>query len=122
MRRICAKLSPLPDCRPRARSATRCAPVGKRSTLHPNKEVRCGKGVFMLRHNKGLFGLSILFVMVCLIFSSGVTGQSGTTSVHGIVTDQNGASVPNATLTLTSPAIGVTLTAQTDKDGGYQFL
>jgi hypothetical protein len=32
-----------------------------------------------------------------------------------------GASVPNATITLTSAAIGVTLTAQTDKDGAYQF-
>src|SRR4029077_19128941 len=31
-------------------------------------------------------------------------------------------SVPNATVTLGSPAIGVTLTAQTDKGGAYQFL
>jgi hypothetical protein len=75
----------------------------------------------MLRHNKGLFGLSIVLLMVCLIFGTGVMGQGGTSSVRGIVTDQNGASVPDATITLTSPAIGVTLTTQTDKDGAYQF-
>jgi len=76
----------------------------------------------MLRHTKGLFGLSIVLMMVFLLGGNTAMGQSGTTSVHGIVTDQNGASVPNATITLTSAAIGVTLTSQTDKDGAYQFL
>jgi hypothetical protein len=76
----------------------------------------------MLRHIKGLSGLSIILVVVSLISGNAVMGQSGTSSVRGIVTDQNGASVPNATITLTSPGIGVILTTETDKDGGYQFL
>jgi hypothetical protein len=60
--------------------------------------------------------------MLILFVAASMFGQSGTTSVRGVITDQRGASVPNATLTLTSSDIGVTLTAQSDKDGAYQFL
>jgi len=64
------------------------------------------------------------YVVVCLVailFATAGFAQSGGTSLRGVVTDPKGASVPNATITLTSAAIGVTLTAQTDKDGAYQF-
>jgi hypothetical protein len=62
-------------------------------------------------------------VWLILLFGAvSVVGQSGTTSVRGVITDQKGASVPNATITLTSTDIGVTLTTQSDKDGGYQFV
>ncbi len=60
----------------------------------------------MLRHNKGLFGLSIALVMVSLIFGNATMGQTSTTSLHGTVIDINGASVPDATLTLTNTEIG----------------
>ena len=76
----------------------------------------------MLRHIKGLSGLSILLVVVSLICGNAATGQTSTTSLHGTVIDINGASVPDATLTLTNTEIGVTLTEKTDKEGAYRFL
>src|SRR5256885_5984894 len=60
--------------------------------------------------------------LMILLVAASMFGQSGTTSVRGVITDQNGASVGNATVTLTSADIGVTLTTQSDKDGAYQFL
>jgi len=76
----------------------------------------------MLRHIKGLSGLSILLVVVSLISGNAAPGQTSTTSLHGTVIDINGASVPDATLTLINTEIGVTLTEKTDKDGAYRFL
>src|ERR1700692_3204535 len=48
-------------------------------------------------------------------------GQNGTTSLHGTVTDKNGASVPGAVITLESPSLGITTSGKSDKDGAYQF-
>ena len=62
-----------------------------------------------------------LFLIVTLLLVPKLYSQSGSTSLRGVITDPKGASVPNATITLTGAAIGVTLTAQTDKDGAYQF-
>ena len=70
----------------------------------------------------GIVRRHALACMSILLVAASMFGQSGTTSVRGVITDQRGASVPNATLTLTSSDIGVTLTTQTDKDGAYQFL
>ena len=70
-------------------------------------------------------GITKKTVAVCLfmlLYVAGVSAQSGSTSVRGVITDQKGASVPNATISLSSPNIGVTLTTQSDKDGAYQFL
>src|SRR5215510_5803839 len=70
-------------------------------------------------------GITKKYPIVCLfmlLFIAGASGQTGSTSVRGVITDQKGGSVPNATVTLTSPDIGVTLTTQSDKDGAYQFL
>jgi protocatechuate 3,4-dioxygenase beta subunit len=64
---------------------------------------------------------AIVCVMMLLLTAT-ASAQSGTTSVRGVITDQKGASVPDATVTLTSADIGVTLKTQTDKDGAYQFL
>src|SRR4029453_11309302 len=60
--------------------------------------------------------------LLMLLFVAVGSSQTGSTSLRGIVTDPNGASVPNAPSTLASPDIGVTLTTQSDKDGAYQFL
>jgi hypothetical protein len=76
----------------------------------------------MLRHIKGLLGLALTLLVGCLITGSLTLGQTGTTSLRGTVIDPNGASVPNAVLTLTNADIGVTLTSTTDKDGAYQYL
>ena len=61
----------------------------------------------------------------CLVFLFSAVlafGQAGTTSLRGTVTDPQGAAVPDAGVTLSSPDIGVALTARTDKNGFYQFL
>src|SRR5207245_3690734 len=50
------------------------------------------------------------------------SAQTVTTSVRGTIRDPKGASVPGATVTLTSPEIGLTLTTKPDRDGAYQFL
>jgi carboxypeptidase family protein len=65
--------------------------------------------------------LLISFAAASLLAVS-VLAQTGTTSLRGSVTDQKGATVPGATVTITNPAIGVTLTTTTDRDGTYQFL
>jgi hypothetical protein len=65
----------------------------------------------------------ILTCLGILLFAgTGLFAQTGTTSLRGTVTDPNGGSVPDAQVTLTSAAIGATLTTKTDKDGAYQFL
>ena len=73
-------------------------------------------------HQKGLFGLCLTLVLVFLPSSSTSFAQTGSTSLRGTVTDTNGASIPDATVTITSEAIGVSLTTKTDRDGAYQFL
>src|SRR5262249_61521340 len=55
----------------------------------------------------------------------GVTGiaafgqASYTAQVRGIVKDQSGAMVPNATITITNDATGITTTAHSDANGLY---
>ena len=65
---------------------------------------------------------SALALLSMLIFTAAGWAQTGTTSLRGTVTDEKGASVPGATVTLASSEIGVSLTTKTDKDGAYQFL
>src|ERR1700751_2590877 len=78
----------------------------------------------MLRmwHQKGRLGLGLTLVLVFLFLCSISFAQTGSTSLRGTVTDTNGASVPDARVTITSEAIGVSLTTKTDRDGAYQFL
>jgi hypothetical protein len=51
-----------------------------------------------------------------------VWGQSGTTSLRGVVSDANGAVLPGASLTITDPQTGFARSVQTENDGTYQFL
>ena len=57
-----------------------------------------------------------------LVFVVGAVAQTGNTSLRGTIADPNGASVPDAVVTITNPDVGISLTAKTDKEGGYQFL
>ena len=63
--------------------------------------------------------VSLIAILLSVAYAS---AQTVTTSVRGTITDPKGASVPGATVTLTSPEIGLTLTTKTDRDGAYQFL
>src|SRR5260221_7882437 len=80
------------------------------------------KEQFMLRHIKGLLGLLTVVVVVSLIGASLVLGQTGTTSLRGTITDARGASVPDATVTLSNKDFNLNLTTKSDRDGAYQFL
>ena len=46
---------------------------------------------------------AVSLLAVAFILSVGVFAQSNTGSITGVVTDPNGAVVPNATVTVTNP-------------------
>src|SRR5947209_16068187 len=56
---------------------------------------------------------------LCLTFGTPVRAQS-TATLQGTVTDQQGAVVPNAKVTVRLRATGAERTAQTDSEGNYQ--
>src|SRR5579859_1067908 len=56
---------------------------------------------------------------IFLMFTTAMFGQS-TGTVQGQVTDQSGAAVPGATVTVTNTATGVSVTTKTDSTGNYQ--
>src|SRR5438128_10784942 len=60
----------------------------------------------------------ILFFISLLTISSPLFGQS--TSLRGQVTDQNGAVVASAKVTVNGPS-GLVKTTNTDKSGSYSF-
>ena len=66
-----------------------------------------------------------LTVLVTLCFSALLVGnafaQSGTSTISGTVTDNNGAAVPGATVKITNPATGFTRTSVSGNDGKYSF-
>jgi hypothetical protein len=52
---------------------------------------------------------------------TGAAAQAGSTRVHGVITDPDGALIPGATVTLT-PASGAAVTAKSGADGTYSAL
>ena len=66
--------------------------------------------------------LGLLVPLLLLNVSILIWGQSGTTSLHGIVSDANGAVLPGATVVLKDPQTGFTRTVRAESDGIYQFL
>ena len=63
-----------------------------------------------------------LMVIVCVLFGTAAAlAQFGSASVLGYVRDNTGAMVPGATVTLTNVATNVSQTANTDKEGKYEF-
>jgi hypothetical protein len=62
--------------------------------------------------------LVLLCLLICVV---GVYGQTITGSVTGTVTDQTGATVPNATVTAVNVSTGVTTTTQTNDAGIYNL-
>lgn len=72
----------------------------------------------------GLLSLKLLIQFCCLVgvslsLSSSVLAQAVTSTINGYVTDTNGAPIPRATITLTSTAIGLERTAETNEQGFY---
>jgi len=60
-------------------------------------------------------------ILLTLILFSGIVcfGQTFRGAIQGTVTDPNGAVVPGAEVTITSPETGLTRTAQTDTEGMF---
>jgi len=58
---------------------------------------------------------AIIFLLALTAF-----GQSNTGTITGVVTDQNGAVVPNATVTITNQGTNEKRTAQADAEGRYE--
>ena len=65
--------------------------------------------------------VTVLFAAALLLPASAFA-QFDTATVLGAVKDSSGAVIPGATVTLKNVATGITATAVTGADGGYQFL
>ncbi len=66
---------------------------------------------------------SSMYFLLLLVFMSGGTpavAQLSTATLLGNVTDSTGATIPNATLTVTQTETGFTRTLQTKQDGSYR--
>ena len=65
-------------------------------------------------------GVVLLFLISLFLFPAAISAQTGTTGqITGSVTDQGGAVVPGATITITQVATGSKRTVTTSDDGNY---
>jgi len=76
----------------------------------------------MLRHLKGLLGLSITLVLVSLFAGTTTLGQTGTTSLRGTITDKSGATVAGANVRLVNTAQASERQVVSGESGEYEFL
>ena len=61
-------------------------------------------------------------VAICVLAISGAWGQTGTTSVHGVITDKSGAAIVAAQVTIISADQGSQRTVATGAQGEFEFL
>jgi hypothetical protein len=71
-----------------------------------------------MKVNKFMRAVSLL--SIAIIFAITAFGQSNTGSITGVVTDPNGAVVPNATVTVTNQGTNEKRTVQSDAEGRYE--
>jgi len=64
----------------------------------------------------------ILGLIVLMLVIASTWAQTGTTSLHGVVTDKSGASVADAMVTLSNPGQGYQRDTKTNKAGEYEFV
>ena len=69
----------------------------------------------------GLFRLAVFVLLSGLVLLTPVQAQVLYGTVVGDVTDQSGAVVPNAAVTITNTATGVTRDSKTDDGGRYSI-
>jgi hypothetical protein len=67
------------------------------------------------------FPRTICAVGLLILFAGASHGQSSTGSISGVVTDQNQAVIPAATITIRNTATGLTRSTSADKQGRYSF-
>src|ERR1700746_594034 len=63
--------------------------------------------------------LLMVFAVLCL--ASGTLGQTVQGVITGTITDPSGASVPNATVTITNAGTSISQSTTTGSDGSYRF-
>ncbi|HKX83375.1 MAG TPA: carboxypeptidase-like regulatory domain-containing protein, partial [Pyrinomonadaceae bacterium] len=63
---------------------------------------------------------AVSLTTIAFMFSIIALGQSNTGSITGVVSDPNGAVVPNATVTVTNQGTNEKHVVQTDGDGRYE--
>ena len=68
--------------------------------------------------------LARLLTVLCALHlcAAAAFAQFDSATVLGFISDQTGAAMPGATVTLTNPATGISTTAVSDERGQYQFL
>jgi hypothetical protein len=74
----------------------------------------------ILNSIKNIMRISLIPAIIFLV-ALAAFGQSNTGSITGVVTDQNGAVVPNATVTVTNQGTNEKRTAQADSEGRYEI-
>jgi len=68
-----------------------------------------------------LFAHVLLILVFALSFATASLGQGTTSRVTGVVTDNTGAAVSGATVTLTNEGTNISITTQTSESGVYTF-
>ena len=64
----------------------------------------------------------VLASIVLMLITASTWAQTGTTSLHGVVTDKSGASIGDATVTLSNTGQGFQRDSKTNKAGEYDFI
>ena len=67
------------------------------------------------------FVRTVCAVAMLVLFASGSHAQSSTGSISGVITDQNQAVIPAATITIRNTATGFTRSTTTNSEGRYSF-
>jgi hypothetical protein len=73
----------------------------------------------MLRVKSALILLPSLLILMLILLVSALNGQAPTGTILGNVSDESGAFVPNATLTITNQATGISRTVVTNQEGFF---
>lgn len=68
------------------------------------------------------FRRAVYLLSIAFILSAAVFAQSNSGSITGVITDPNGAVVPNASVSVTNQGTNERRTVQTDSDGRYEVL
>src|ERR1044071_557567 len=102
---------------PGARQAGRSQKTTAPAASHKERDMRERRTSRSFFHN---FFRFLSAALLCALTCAAALAQS-TATLQGAVTDQQGAVVPNAKVTVRSQATSTERTAQTDADGNYQF-
>jgi len=78
---------------------------------------------------RGIFGqvlgqclLAWLMIVIVSISTRNVVAQAPTGTISGVVTDESGAVIPNATVTITNKATSATRTGTTNAEGAFSVV